>query len=405
MRQVLRNFAGTAKYLAGQPVAPKRRPSSIGGRGWPVLKSLLQLVELYDLLITALAVVLASVQIAAAALVALLTYAWFRAKAAAVAATVAARNVVKVDGENGARRMRLSLGSLFQWTVTANPDKGVAGGNVRLDFPIKSSLLLAACYLFLASVIGVASQFIVPGNFLFFGLHHLSKWARSLSRLRYLASLGAVDVEPSVRDAFTIRGTVSAAWRIYRSAPIRLTLITACSEIVSVTSLGLLAGPANAGLCAALHDAACAPDRRFYSYRFSAALAQPVVTTLCLAVTGALIAVGVPLVVTAIAIWVLVLFAFPMCVLEERGVLGSIRESAALVIRRPVKNLLVLLISALPFALMVPAGPLGIVGGVLYLPFALALLMAAYVAQRQRTIGNMITVRTDSDAPVMKDAA
>jgi len=150
--------------------------------------------------------VVAYVQIAVMGGIALVAYGLSRLCASHLARTLREQQVINVDGERGARRLRLRILDYFQWTVTVNADKGVAGGNVKLDFPIRSGLLLAACCLVIAYFIGSVSQFVVPGIFLYFGFHHFRKWLGAvwmLLRLRVQRRQTA----PSTSTAVQLRPT------------------------------------------------------------------------------------------------------------------------------------------------------------------------------------------------------
>lgn len=44
-------------------------------------------------------------------------------------------NVVSAESTKGTDRFRLSLGKLFNWNVTVNPDKGTVGGSIQVGAP------------------------------------------------------------------------------------------------------------------------------------------------------------------------------------------------------------------------------------------------------------------------------
>jgi hypothetical protein len=237
---------------------------------------------------------------------------------------------------------------------------------------------------------------------LFFGLHHICKWARALSRLESIAARATSNAEPPARVPFTVTSTLREAWDVYRRSWIRLVVSTLGASVVSAVSLGLLAGPAHAGLYAGIYAALAHPDQRFGGGRFTVSLSRPVTTCLCALLTGGLVLVGAPLVLPP----VLLLFAFPFCALEEQGVFRSVAASCKLALRRPFTNLGIVLSLAAPLVVSTAAWSLWVLVLVAYVPFAHVVVVTAFVRQNHdgRGASGLIVAEDDADATDLKAA-
>lgn len=168
-----------------------------------LLAWILPVIAFAEMLWSGLSMMLVSVELVAMGAFWFVLYGLARLRASSLARALREQQCLVVDGESGARRMRLRIRDWFQWTVTVNPGKGVAGGNMKMDFPIGSGLLLSACCLALAYFAGFVTRFVVPVIFLYFGLHHLWKWfgtLRVLGRLKAVARQGT-RAQPQLRVA------------------------------------------------------------------------------------------------------------------------------------------------------------------------------------------------------------
>lgn len=158
-----------------------------------LLAWILPVVAFAEMVWSGLSVLLVFAQVLVMGVFWFFVYGLARLRASSLARVLREQQCIAVDGEAGTRRLRLRIRDYFQWTVTVNPDKGVAGGNIKMDFPIGSGLLLSACCLAFAYFAGFVSRFIVPGIFLYFGFHHLRRWfgaLRVLGRLKAVARQG-----------------------------------------------------------------------------------------------------------------------------------------------------------------------------------------------------------------------
>ena len=89
-----------------------------------------------------------------------------------------------VDGDIGEKgiKVTLKLKDWFNWNIQTNNEKGTAGGNIKINFPIKSALGIAiVCFtLCILSVTIPITKYLVPTILFSFGVYHLVKWWRAL---------------------------------------------------------------------------------------------------------------------------------------------------------------------------------------------------------------------------------
>lgn len=81
-------------------------------------------------------------------------------------------------------KLSLNLKRFFSWSVQVSPEKGTAGGSIKLDFPVKSALIVSIFCLLLSLFLRPITQFIIPGIFLFFVLYYFRRWYSSLRAIR-----------------------------------------------------------------------------------------------------------------------------------------------------------------------------------------------------------------------------
>jgi uncharacterized RDD family membrane protein YckC len=144
----------------------------------------------------------------------LVAYAVVRFVAGSLTGALKQQEVVSYEGAADLKKLRLKLKNWFTWSVSINQEKGVAGGNVKIDFPFQSGLLLAALCFGTAVVIGPVSKWLTPGIFMLFGIYHLARWWRSL-RVLENARAAAVGAEALARKtAEWIQGDAAGGPRI-----------------------------------------------------------------------------------------------------------------------------------------------------------------------------------------------
>lgn len=98
------------------------------------------------------------------------------------------RKVVDYETKSSSTRIKLALSKWFTWNIAMDPEKGSAGGNVKINFPVKSGLILGFICLFLSLIIDSIARYIVPGVFLVFAGYHFTQWWRQIALLNKLES-------------------------------------------------------------------------------------------------------------------------------------------------------------------------------------------------------------------------
>jgi len=89
-----------------------------------------------------------------------------------------------IDGEINEKAIKftLKIKDWFTWNVQTNNEKGSAGGNIKMNFPIQSSLVVAficlAISIFCATT-GIV-KWLVPVIMFSFAVYHFLKWYRAL---------------------------------------------------------------------------------------------------------------------------------------------------------------------------------------------------------------------------------
>src|SRR6185295_8929006 len=92
------------------------------------------------------------------------------------------KEIIDAEVTGKGSRLTLKLKQWFNWNVQVNYEKGTAGGNIKLNFPVKSAIGLA--FICLAISILCASlpltSWLVPLIFALFAGYHFLNWYRSL---------------------------------------------------------------------------------------------------------------------------------------------------------------------------------------------------------------------------------
>jgi len=91
------------------------------------------------------------------------------------------RSIITGELKNETSKMSIKIRDWFVWNVQVNNEKGTAGGNIKINFPIKSALGVALLCIIIA-VIAKASQasLIVTLIFLSFAVYHFRNWYKTL---------------------------------------------------------------------------------------------------------------------------------------------------------------------------------------------------------------------------------
>ena len=78
-------------------------------------------------------------------------------------------------------KMTLKIRDWFTWNVQVNNEKGTAGGNIKVNFPIKSALGIAIlCIVFAYTAHLSHISLIVTLIFLSFAVYHFRNWLKTL---------------------------------------------------------------------------------------------------------------------------------------------------------------------------------------------------------------------------------
>jgi phage shock protein PspC (stress-responsive transcriptional regulator) len=77
--------------------------------------------------------------------------------------------------------MTIKIKDWFVWNVQVNNEKGTAGGNIKINFPIKSALVIGLICIAIA-IFAKASEvsFVVTLIFLSFAVYHFRKWYKTV---------------------------------------------------------------------------------------------------------------------------------------------------------------------------------------------------------------------------------
>lgn len=338
-----------------------------------------------------------------------LSYRLIRALARWVLGTAAARSLaeqgreaVQMQRKGSGKSLRLKLASVFAWQVSINEEKGTAGGSIKLNFPIRSSLLVGLLCLGLAFFIGPISQFVVPIIFLLFAVHHLGRWLRSLGLLSRAGAAEGKGEEPGKaaepeRPMVPVEATPSLVarppakglvWRSFRRGTrvwLRNILFLVPGflfiELCAVLSLGITCGPFWGSLHRHLHASlegrgGAGLFEGFKGGRFNTLVSLFFTEVLLVGLGGAL---GfIPGVLVA---W-LWMYSFSFAALEGQGYRQSIRSSVAVVLQNPLPNLgLAVLVHGLGFLPLV-FGPGALLANAVVAPLIVAIVAAAFIEVR-----------------------
>lgn len=91
------------------------------------------------------------------------------------------KNIITGELKNESSKMTFKIRDWFVWNVQVNNEKGTAGGNIKINFPIKSALGIGIICIAIA-IIAKASQvsFVVTLIFLSFAIYHFRNWYKTL---------------------------------------------------------------------------------------------------------------------------------------------------------------------------------------------------------------------------------
>lgn len=111
-----------------------------------------------------------------------LVYRSFVSRGKAIVKNSSSDQFVSGEFKKEGSKFSIKIKDWFVWNVQTNNEKGTAGGNIKINFPVKSALFLSliclgiSVFLFSTKV----ASFIIPLIFLSFALYHFIKWYRSL---------------------------------------------------------------------------------------------------------------------------------------------------------------------------------------------------------------------------------
>ena len=101
------------------------------------------------------------------------------------------KNFITAEVKNESSKFTIKIKDWFVWNVQINNEKGTAGGNIKINFPIKSALLIAIVCIAIAIVANKTGvSLIVSLVFLSFAVYHLKKWAKSF---KFISAHEALD--------------------------------------------------------------------------------------------------------------------------------------------------------------------------------------------------------------------
>ena len=81
-------------------------------------------------------------------------------------------------------KLKICIAGIFEWQINVNHEKGTAGGNMKVDFPVKSPLLIACICISVAVLCAKTciTAYLVPAIFASFAAYQLVKCWRILRR-------------------------------------------------------------------------------------------------------------------------------------------------------------------------------------------------------------------------------
>lgn len=83
------------------------------------------------------------------------------------------QRIFSLDLRDDKLRWTFTLPNLFVWNVQANPEKGTAGGSVKLTFTPRTALITSLGFLVLAVAAQPITKLVIPSIFLFFTVYYL----------------------------------------------------------------------------------------------------------------------------------------------------------------------------------------------------------------------------------------
>lgn len=98
------------------------------------------------------------------------------------------KELIHGELEKDKGKLALKLRDWFNWTLQVNYEKGTAGGNIKINFPVKSALGLALVCLIIAALLWMIpfTVFIVPMIFFSFSVYHFLRWYRALNAIKQI---------------------------------------------------------------------------------------------------------------------------------------------------------------------------------------------------------------------------
>ena len=90
------------------------------------------------------------------------------------------KSIITGELKEDSSKMTIKIRDWFTWNVQVNNEKGTAGGNIKINFPIKSALGISAiCVVIAILAKSTGASFLVSLIFLSFAVYHFRKWYKS----------------------------------------------------------------------------------------------------------------------------------------------------------------------------------------------------------------------------------
>ena len=130
------------------------------------------------------------------------------------------KNNISADIKTDTSKFTIKIKDWFVWNVQINNEKGTAGGNIKINFPIKSGLLLAVVCMVIAIVFhSIGVSLVVSLVFISFAVFHFRKWVKSLKFLSAHEAFENVKNLTRSDNKAIIGGVCSGIAKQYNSSP------------------------------------------------------------------------------------------------------------------------------------------------------------------------------------------
>jgi len=94
------------------------------------------------------------------------------------------KSIITGELKEDSSKMTIKIKDWFTWNVQVNNEKGTAGGNIKINFPIKSALGVAAiCVVIAILAKSTGASFLVSLIFISFAVYHFRKWYKTFKMI------------------------------------------------------------------------------------------------------------------------------------------------------------------------------------------------------------------------------